>query len=81
MESIRSIKIDLNSTELSHIICGLLEKLCFLMVDWARQSLYFKDIKVRFFEFLIYYKIDFISVFECEYSSLIISIKYIKLSL
>ncbi len=48
MESIRSMKMDLNSFDVSQVICGLLEKLCFSMVDWARQSLYFKDIKVKF---------------------------------
>ena len=29
------------------VVCSLLDKLCFLMVDWARQSLYFKDIQVN----------------------------------
>lgn len=28
------------------VVCSLLDKLCFLMVDWARQSLYFKDIQI-----------------------------------
>ena len=46
MESIRSIKVDLNASDVCQVSCDLLEKWCFLMVDWARQSLYFKDIKV-----------------------------------
>ena len=46
MESIRSIKLDFNSKDICQISFGLLEKWCFLMVDWARQSLYFRDIKV-----------------------------------
>ena len=46
IDSIRSIKIDLNSSDVCRVVCGLLEKWCFLMVDWARQSLYFKDIKI-----------------------------------
>lgn len=46
MESIRSIKVDLNASDVCQISCSLLEKWCFLMVDWARQSLYFKDIKI-----------------------------------
>lgn len=47
IESIRSIRIDVQAPDVCHVACGLLEKWCFLMVDWARQSLYFKDIKVR----------------------------------
>jgi hypothetical protein len=43
---IKSIKLDLNSPDICHVVCSLLEKLCFLMVDWARQSSFFKDIKV-----------------------------------
>lgn len=46
IESIRSIRIDLSAPDVCHVTCGLLEKWCFLMVDWARQSLYFKDIKI-----------------------------------
>nr|ASL70492.1 nuclear receptor [Brachionus rotundiformis] len=46
IESIRSIKIDFNSKDIAQISCALLEKWCFLMVDWARQSMYFKDIKI-----------------------------------
>jgi hypothetical protein len=46
LNSIRQIKIDMDTNEACHVIFGMVEKLCFLMVDWARQSLYFKDIKV-----------------------------------
>jgi hypothetical protein len=46
IESISMIKIDMDSPDVCRTACGLLEKLCFLMVDWARQSLYFKEIKV-----------------------------------
>ncbi len=48
MDSIKSIRLNFNdqSEFSSQIVCGLLEKWCFMMVDWARQSLYFKDIKV-----------------------------------
>jgi hypothetical protein len=52
MESIRSIKVDLNASDVCQVSCGLLEKWCFLMVDWARQSLYFKDIKVGLYYYL-----------------------------
>lgn len=47
IDSINSIKIDINASDVCQVICGLLEKWCFLMVDWARQSLYFKEIKVN----------------------------------
>ena len=53
MDSIRSIKIDLNANDVCQVVCGLLEKWCFLMVDWARQSLYFKEIKVIFISIFI----------------------------
>nr|ASL70524.1 nuclear receptor [Brachionus calyciflorus] len=46
IESIRSIKLDFNSKDICQISCSLLEKWCFLMVDWTRQSFYFKDIKI-----------------------------------
>ena len=46
MESIRAIKIDFGATNVCQVSCSLLEKWCFLMVDWARQSLYFKEIKI-----------------------------------
>lgn len=46
IDSINSIKIDINANDVCQVICGLLEKWCFLMVDWARQSLYFKEIKI-----------------------------------
>lgn len=46
MEAIRSIKIDLNASDLCQVSCRLLDKWCLLMVDWARQSLYFKEIKI-----------------------------------
>jgi hypothetical protein len=48
METIRSIKLELsgNTGMICQIACSLLEKWCFLMVDWARQSLYFKEIKI-----------------------------------
>lgn len=46
IESIRSIKIDFNSKDIAQISCAILEKWCFVMVDWARQSIFFKDIKV-----------------------------------
>lgn len=55
IESIRSIRIDLSAPDVCHVTCGLLEKWCFLMVDWARQSLYFKDIKVILDLFYIRY--------------------------
>jgi hypothetical protein len=47
IDSINSIKIDITASDVCQVICGLLEKWCFLMVDWARQSLYFKEIKVN----------------------------------
>ena len=46
IDLIHSTKIDVSSDDVCQTICGLLEKWCFLMVDWARQSLYFKEIKV-----------------------------------
>lgn len=46
VDAIKSIQIDLNSMDVCQSSVGLLEKWCFLMVDWARQSLYFKEIKI-----------------------------------
>lgn len=46
IETINAIKIDMNASDICETLCGLLEKWCFLMVDWARQSLYFKEIKI-----------------------------------
>lgn len=47
IEDIQQIHIDLTRDDGDIlIVCSLLDKLCFLMVDWARQSLYFKDIQI-----------------------------------
>lgn len=46
MDAIRSIKIDFNSPNVCQMTCSLMEKWCFLMVDWARQSIFFKEIKI-----------------------------------
>ncbi|CAF0787045.1 unnamed protein product [Didymodactylos carnosus] len=45
IEAIDRIHIDLSRDDMLNVCC-LLDKLCFLMVDWARQSLYFKDILI-----------------------------------
>ncbi|CAF0742075.1 unnamed protein product [Adineta steineri] len=47
IEDIQQIHIDLTREDGDIlVVCSLLDKLCFLMVDWARQSLYFKDIQI-----------------------------------
>jgi hypothetical protein len=47
IEDIQQIHVDLTREDGDIlIVCSLLDKLCFLMVDWARQSLYFKDIQI-----------------------------------
>ncbi|CAF1620734.1 unnamed protein product [Rotaria magnacalcarata] len=47
IEDIQQIHIDLTRDDGDIlVVCSLLDKLCFLMVDWARQSLYFKDIQI-----------------------------------
>ncbi|RNA23015.1 nuclear receptor subfamily 5 group A member 2-like [Brachionus plicatilis] len=46
IESVRSFRVDFNSKDIAQISCALMEKWCFLMVDWARQSIYFKEIKI-----------------------------------
>jgi hypothetical protein len=63
IDSINSIKIDLNANDICQVVCGLLEKWCFLMVDWARQSLYFKEIKVKYFCFFNFFNFIFKLIF------------------
>jgi nuclear receptor subfamily 5 group A protein 2 len=47
IEDIQQIHVDLTREDGDIlVVCSLLDKLCFLMVDWARQSLYFKDIQI-----------------------------------
>jgi len=47
IEDIQHIQVDLTRDDGDIlVVCSLLDKLCFLMVDWARQSLYFKDIQI-----------------------------------
>ncbi|CAF3188848.1 unnamed protein product [Rotaria socialis] len=47
IEDIQQIHVDLARDDGDIlVVCSLLDKLCFLMVDWARQSLYFKDIQI-----------------------------------
>ncbi|CAF2126476.1 unnamed protein product [Rotaria magnacalcarata] len=47
IEDIQQIHVDLTRDDGDIlVVCSLLDKLCFLMVDWARQSLYFKDIQI-----------------------------------
>jgi hypothetical protein len=46
IDLIESLQIDMNAGDICATLCGLLEKWCFLVVDWARQSLYFKEVKI-----------------------------------
>lgn len=46
IDTINSIKLDMGGVDVCQVMCDLLEKWCFLMVDWARQSIYFKEIKI-----------------------------------
>jgi len=46
IDTINSIKLEIGGVDACQVMCDLLEKWCFLMVDWARQSIYFKEIKI-----------------------------------
>ena len=62
IEDIQQIHIDLTRDDGDIlVVCSLLDKLCFLMVDWARQSLYFKDIQVNI-EFYLQIKTNLNSI-------------------